>query len=78
MHILLCCGIIIMISIGSLAVDWLERLSEIVGEQMVYLLVEESSEDYYITDKKFNRLISENHYDVVMLFGNGLDEQKIS
>ena len=80
--------------------DWLERLPEIVGEQMVYLLVEESLEnyficecvssavhlvineaiypsDYYITDKKFNWLISENHHDVVLFLGKGFDEEKI-
>ena len=80
--------------------EWIERLPEIVGEQKVYLLVEENSEkycvcecdssavhlvineaiypsDYYITDKMFNWLISENHHDVVLFLGNGLDEEKI-
>ena len=80
--------------------EWSERLSEIVGEQMVYLLIEEPGgkftvcecissavylvineavypSDYYITDKKFNWLISENHHDVVMFLGESLDVEKI-
>ena len=80
--------------------EWLERLPVIVGDQKVYLLIEESSEkycicecdssavhlvineaiypsDYYITDKKFNWLISENHHDVVLFLGNSLNEEKI-
>lgn len=31
------------------------------------------SEDYYITDKKFNWLITGNHHDVVQMIGSGLD-----
>ena len=85
---------------GTASYEWLERLCEIVGEQKVYLLVEEISQkycicecdssavhlvinemiypsDYYITDKKFNWLISENHHDVVLFLGKGIDEEKI-
>lgn len=29
--------------------------------------------DYYITDKKFNWLITENHHDIVQFIGTGLD-----
>jgi len=29
--------------------------------------------DYYITDKKFNWLITENHHDIVQFIGKGLD-----
>lgn len=32
-----------------------------------------SVEDYYITDKKFNWLITGNHHDIVQFIGKGLD-----
>lgn len=32
-----------------------------------------SAEDYYITDKKFNWLITGNHHDVIQFIGKGLD-----
>ena len=79
---------------------WMERLSEIVKCEKVYLLLEEDSskywiaecnpaiidfivndtysvEDYYITDKKFNWLITENHSEVIQFIGNGLDLETI-
>lgn len=34
-------------------------------------------EDYYITDKKFNWLITENHHEVVQFIGSGLDLETI-
>lgn len=34
-------------------------------------------DDYYITDKKFNWLITENHHDIVAFIGKGLDVEKI-
>lgn len=33
--------------------------------------------DYYITDKKFRWVITENHHNVVQFLGNGLDLQRI-
>lgn len=33
--------------------------------------------DYYITDKKYNWLISENHHDIVQFLGEGLDADVI-
>jgi len=33
--------------------------------------------DYYITDKKFNWLISANHHNIVQFIGNGLDAYEI-
>lgn len=33
--------------------------------------------DYYITDKKFNWLITENHHDFIKFLGKGLDLNKI-
>lgn len=33
--------------------------------------------DYYITDKKFNWLITENHHDVVQFLGQGISEETI-
>lgn len=33
--------------------------------------------DYYITDKKFNWLITENHHDIVQFIGEGLDVEII-
>ncbi len=78
--------------------EWLERLSEIVKCEKVYILIEEDNQntkywvaeckpsvvhliineaieptDYYITDKKFNWLITENHHDIVQFIGEGLD-----
>lgn len=34
-------------------------------------------EDYYITDKKFNWLITENHHEWVQFIGSGLDFERI-
>lgn len=36
-----------------------------------------SVDDYYITDKKFNWLITENHHEVVHIIGEGLDADVI-
>lgn len=36
-----------------------------------------SVEDYYITDKKFNWLITENHSEVVQFIGKGLEFETI-
>lgn len=33
--------------------------------------------DYYITDKKFNWLITENHHDIVQFLGEGLNVEQI-
>lgn len=33
--------------------------------------------DYYITDKKFSWIISENHHDIVQFWGDGLDADVI-
>ena len=33
--------------------------------------------DYYITNKKFDWLITENHHDIVQFIGKGLDVDKI-
>lgn len=33
--------------------------------------------DYYITDKKFNWLITSNHHDIIYFMGNGLDLETI-
>lgn len=82
--------------------EWIERLSEIVQCEKVYLLLEEDKQrakywiaecspavvhlivnealcptDYYITDKKFQWLITENHHDIVSFIGRGLDAELI-
>ena len=82
--------------------EWIERFSEIVPCEKVYLLLEEDKQqakywiaecspavvpliinealgpiDYYITDKKFYWLITENHHDFVQFFGKGLDAKHI-
>lgn len=33
--------------------------------------------DYYITDKKFNWLITSNHHDIIYFMGKGLDLKMI-
>lgn len=33
--------------------------------------------DFYITDKKYNWIITKNHHDIVQFLGQGLDEQEI-
>ena len=45
------------------------------GPAIIDLIVNDtySVEDYYITDKKFNWLITENHHEVVQFIGKGLD-----
>lgn len=45
----------------------------------VHLIINEAIgyTDYYITDKKFNWLITENHHDIVQFIGNGLDADVI-
>ena len=45
----------------------------------VHLIINESIylEDYYITNKKFNWLITENHHDIVQFIGEGLDANVI-
>ena len=78
--------------------EWIEKLSEIVKCETVYLFLEEKkqkakywiaecnpsivhliindaiySTDYYITNKKFDWLITENHHDIVQFIGKGLD-----
>lgn len=86
---------------NNVSYEWIERLSEIVGGENVYLLLEENRnkywiaecsptvvgkiineaighKDYYITDKKYNWLISENHHDIVQFLGNGLELQLIT
>lgn len=42
---------------------------------VVYLVICDTylSADYYITDKKFNWLITENHHEIVHIIGEGLD-----
>lgn len=86
---------------NNISYEWIERLSEIVKCEKVYLLLEEAGDkywiaecspsvvgkivneaiwhiDYYITDKKYNWLISENHHDIVQFLGDGLNENLIS
>ena len=45
------------------------------SSSVVHLIINEASSaaDYYITDKKFNWIITENHHDVVLFIGKGLD-----
>ncbi len=85
---------------NNLSYEWIEKLPEIVKCDKVYLLLEESSQkywiaecnpaivyliineaigwtDYYITDKKYNWLITENHHDLVQFLGVGLDKNTI-
>lgn len=82
--------------------EWIEKLSEIVKCEMVYLFLEEKKQtakywiaecnpavvcrivnhaiyptDYYITNKKFDWLITENHHDIVQFIGKGLDVDTI-
>lgn len=77
--------------------EWIERLTEIVGSEKIYLFLEEDRQtakywiaecspailhliindaiypaDYYITNKKFDWLITENHHDIVQFIGKGL------
>lgn len=46
---------------------------------VVHLVINDTylSEDYYITDKKFNWLITENHHEIVHMIGTGLDVEII-
>lgn len=46
---------------------------------VIHLIINEALEmiDYYIVDKKFNWLITENHHDLVQFIGNGLDAETI-
>lgn len=50
---------------------WITECSPAV----VHLIINEALEpiDYYITDKKFRWLITENHHDFVQFIGEGLD-----
>ena len=47
--------------------------------EIVHFIINEALEpiDYYITDKKFNWLITENHHDFVQFIGEGLDVEII-
>ena len=47
--------------------------------KVVHLIINEALAriDYYITDKKFNWLITQNHHDCVQFIGNGLDVEII-
>lgn len=49
------------------------------SSKLVHFIVNESEylEDYYITDKKFNWLITENHHDIITFIGKGLDLETI-
>lgn len=42
---------------------------------IVHLIINDTyfSGDYYITDKKFNWLVTENHHEIIHFIGNGLD-----
>ena len=85
-------------ALNNASYEWIEKLSDIVKCEKVYLLLEEDKQrakywiaecnpdiihliineaiypaDYYITDKKFNWLITENHHDIVQFIGKGLD-----
>lgn len=46
---------------------------------VVHLVINDTylSGDYYITDKKFNWLITENHHEIVHMIGRGLDVKVI-
>lgn len=46
---------------------------------VVHLIINDALEpiDYYITDKKFHWLITENHHDFVQFIGEGLDVETI-
>ena len=46
---------------------------------VVHLVINDTYgvEDYYITDKKFNWLITENHHDIIAFLGKGLDLETI-
>ena len=46
---------------------------------VVHLVINDTylSEDYYITDKKFNLLITENHHEIVHIIWKGLDREII-
>lgn len=46
---------------------------------IVHLIINDTYgvEDYYITDRKFNWLITENHHDVVKFLGRGLNPETI-
>ena len=46
---------------------------------IVHLVMNDTylSADYYITDKKFNWLITENHHEIVHIIGIGLDVEVI-
>ena len=83
---------------NNVSYEWIEKLSEIVKCETVYLFLEEEKQaakywiaecnpsivhliindaiyptDYYITNKKFDWLITENHHDIVQFIGKGLD-----
>ncbi len=47
--------------------------------EVIYQIINEALYplDYYITDKKFNWLITENHHDVVQFLGQGISEETI-
>lgn len=40
-------------------------------------IIYETYSDYYITDKKFNWLITENHHDLIQFIGKGLDLETV-
>lgn len=60
---------------GQCAKYWIAECSPAI----VHLIINEALEpiDYYITDKKFNWLITENHHDFVQFIGKGLDVEII-
>lgn len=83
---------------GKLGYEWLEKISEIVLCDRVYLLLEENGMhakywiaecnlkvinciindtltlgDYFIVDKKYKWLITENHHEVVQFIGSVFD-----
>lgn len=61
---------------GQRAKYWVAECSPSVVHLIINEAVE-SMDDYYITDKKFNWLITENHHDFVQFIGKGLDVETI-
>lgn len=55
---------------NNITYEWIKKLPEIINDTY-------SVKDYYITDKKFNWLITENHHDIIKFLGKGLDKNKI-
>ena len=52
---------------------WVAECSSAIVQYIVY----ELADDYYITDKKFNWLITENHHEIITFIGNGIDMEVI-